>query len=110
MIHFASIPMIVNPSFRPGLAALAEWLREHCYSAFACERVLNHVAATGCLASATYLDREDEGEATEVFVSALPEVPADSERWDRPDAFLDVAMLLDGTHPPRSGPSRRRPR
>jgi hypothetical protein len=99
-----SVPLYCNPALRPGVAALAEWLRDHDYSAYAAERVLNHVAATGCLATAAYLDREDEAEATEVFVEALPEVPADSERWDRPDAFLDVPMLLDGTHPAPFGP------
>jgi hypothetical protein len=90
--------MFVKPALRPGVAALAEWLRSHEYSAFARERILNHVAATGCLASATYLDREDEEAATEAFVAALPEV-ADGAAWDREDVFLDAEMLADGSHP-----------
>jgi hypothetical protein len=91
--------MFVKPSLRPGVAALAEWLRDHAYSAFAAERVLNHVAVTGCLASAAYLDREDESEATEVFVAALPEVADDSPAWDREDVFMDVELIQLGTHP-----------
>jgi hypothetical protein len=91
--------MFVKPSLRPGVAALAEWLRDHGYSAFATERVLNHVAVTGCLASAEYLDREDEEAATEVFIDALPEVAGDSPAWDREDVFLDAEMLADNVHP-----------
>jgi hypothetical protein len=99
-----SIPLYCNPALRPGLAALAEWLRERDYSAYAAERVLGHVAATGCLATAAYLDREDEEAATEAFVAALPDVAGDSPAWDRDDVFLDVEMLRAGTHPAPFGP------
>jgi hypothetical protein len=94
-----SVPLYCNPALRPDVAALAEWLRERSYSAYAAERVLNQVAATCCLATAAYLDREDEAEATEVFIEALPEVAGDSPAWDRDDMFLDAALLADGTHP-----------
>jgi hypothetical protein len=90
-----SIPMARNPALRPGLAALAEFLRDKDYSTHAIDRVLGHVGATGCLATAAYLDREDEAEATEVFIGALPEVPDDSQAWSKPDVFIDVESLIE---------------
>jgi hypothetical protein len=81
------------------VAALAEWLRDRHYSAHAADSILGHVAATGCLASAAYLDREDEAEASEVFIDALPEVAGDGPAWDREDVFLDAEMLAAGNHP-----------
>jgi hypothetical protein len=94
-----TVPLYCDPAFRPGVAALAEWLRDHHYSAHAADRILGHVAATGCLASAAYLDREDEAEASEVFIGALPAVELDAEAWDREDVFLDAGLLADGRHP-----------
>jgi hypothetical protein len=76
-----------NPAIRPGLDALSWWLEEHHYSQHAREAILAHVAGEGTPTGCPYLEAEDEGPATEAFVSALPAVAYDSATWgdDGPD-------------------------
>jgi hypothetical protein len=83
-----------NPALRPGLDALVGFLIDKDYTAHAVAHILGHVGATGCLATAEYLDREDEEAATEAFVEALPGVPYDAEAWARPDVYLDAESIL----------------
>ena len=90
-----AVPMDRNPALRPGLAALVGFLLDKDYSAHAVDRILGHVGATGCLATAEYLDREDEEAATEAFVEALAAIPYDAEAWDEPDAYIDAESILE---------------
>lgn len=99
MSHSRGISLMVNPALRPGLDALSWWLEDNHYSQHAREAILAHTAAEGTPTGSVYLEAEDEAEATEAFVSALPAVSMDDAAWDRPDVFLDAQMLADGTHP-----------
>jgi hypothetical protein len=65
------------------------------YHQHAREQVIRHVAATGTLEGATYLDPEDQAEAEEVFTEALDTVPFDSPAWDDPAVYFDVESLLE---------------
>jgi hypothetical protein len=88
-----------NPHILVAVAPLAAWLSDHHYSIYAVEEIVGHVAAHGTL-EGSGIEPEDEGEATEVFVDALPEVPFDSPAWDRDTGVLfDAAMLAGGNHP-----------
>jgi hypothetical protein len=93
------VPLYTNPHFQPGLDALSWWLEQNHYSQHAREAILAHTARVGTPTASAYLEASDEAEASEAFVSALPEVPEASEAWDREDVFLDAGMLADGTHP-----------
>jgi hypothetical protein len=85
----------VDPALRPGLGALYVWLMvEKNYHQHAREQVIRHVAATGTLEGAAYLDPEDRAEAEEVFVGALEPVPLDSPAWDDPGVYLDIESIL----------------
>ena len=104
ILHAPSIPMYRDPAFRPGLAALVEFLVARNYSAHAVGRIFDHVATTGTVAGAEPLDAEDEAGAEAAFVDALPAISFDAEAWDRPDAFIDAESLL------AASPRRRIPR
>jgi hypothetical protein len=66
----------VDLALRPGIGALYVWLLvEKDYHQHAREQVVRHVAATGTLDAAEYLDPEDRAEAEQVFVDALEPVP-----------------------------------
>jgi hypothetical protein len=78
--------------------ALAAWLLEANYTAFARERIVEHVTCHGTLAGLVeieLLDAEDEATATEVFIEALPSVPQtdraweDDREWTLPDEELE---------------------
>lgn len=102
MSHSATIPLAVNPSLLPGSAALMGWLLGQDYAQHYREAIGRYAARHGELAGAVQLgllDREDEETAEWIFVESLPEVPYDDPAWDRPDVFLDVAALADGSHP-----------
>jgi hypothetical protein len=70
-------------------------MAEKNYHEHAREQVVRHVAATGTLEGAAYLDPEDRSEAEEVFTDALDPVPFDSPAWDDPGVYLDVESLLE---------------
>jgi hypothetical protein len=94
-----SIPRYRNPQLRRGLAALVEFLMERGYDNSVIRwSIYDHVAIHGTLAG-SLIEPEDEADAEAVFVAALPEVPFDSEAWDHDEVFLDVAMLIEQTHP-----------
>jgi hypothetical protein len=61
--------------------------------------ILAHAAAEGTPTGSPYLEREDEAEATEAFVGALPDVPLDDPSWDDPTFVFDAEMLAEGNHP-----------
>jgi hypothetical protein len=95
--------------------ALAAWLLEANYTAFARERIVEHVTCHGTLAGLVeieLLDAEDEATATEVFVEALPAVPqtgrewCDPMEWTLPDAELEAidAELFDAECDRRDAP------
>jgi hypothetical protein len=93
------IPLYVSPSVRHALEQLGVLLDDYHYSPRARGRILSYAAAHGTRTGCAYLDREDEADATEVFVAELGPVDSDSPAWDREDVFLDVAMLEAGAHP-----------
>ena len=101
-VSHATVRLHRNPALLPGAAALMAWLLEQNYSQVIREAIGRHVHTHGELAGAVaagLLDREDEATATEVFIDALPDVPADSPAWEVPDVILDVELLLAGVHP-----------
>jgi hypothetical protein len=65
------------------------------YDQHAREQVIRHVAATGTLEGAAYLDPEDRAEAEEVFTDAQDLVPFDSPPWDDPGVYLDIESVLE---------------
>jgi hypothetical protein len=91
--------LYVSPSTRKALEALATLLLDYHYSAHAIGRIAAYAAANGTPTGCAYLDREDEADATEVFVAELGPVDYDSPAWAREDVFLDVELLAAGTHP-----------
>lgn len=88
MSYCAAIHGVVNPAIRPGLDALDWWLADNHYSQHARERIVAYAAAEGTPTGSPYLEAEDEAEASEAFVGALPAVPFDSAEWG-PDEDLD---------------------
>jgi hypothetical protein len=94
----------------PALRALYDHLVDVHYSFHAAEQIVAHTAEEGTPTGCPYLDREDEGAATEVFISALPDVPADDPAWDDPAVILDTELLLGDEHPfPLSDPDEGSP-
>jgi hypothetical protein len=88
-----------NPQLAPGLSALAAFLIDQHYSSHAIGRIEAYVATHGTLAG-SMIEPEDEAGAEEAFVSALPELPADSEAWDRDTGVIFCTeWLADGSHP-----------
>jgi hypothetical protein len=99
-----SVPLHRNPSLRPGLAALVEWLTEGDYTAHAIGRILDHTAVEGTPTGAPCLDPADEYGASSVFCDALDLVPYSADAWSFDDVYLDARMLADGVHPFPFGP------
>jgi hypothetical protein len=97
----ASIPLHVSPSVRKALGELATLLRDYHYSEHAVGRIVAHTAREGTPTGCPELDREDEQDASEVFVAELEPVGLDSPAWDV-DAgavYLDVDLIVRGEHP-----------
>lgn len=66
------------------VAALETWLVERGYNRVCIFEILDHLRLHGELSSLVpqWLDREHLEAATEVYVEALPAVPAASREWD----------------------------
>jgi hypothetical protein len=97
--------MYKNPFTIPARAVLADWLIDRHYSAHAREAITGHVAMHGTLAG-SMIEPEDEGEATEVFISAIPAIDFDDPVWGRDDAvIIDVELAGRGEHPWPYGPT-----
>jgi hypothetical protein len=94
-----SVPYYRNPTYRPGLAALVEHLMGKDYSSHAIARIFDHVATSGTL-EGSLVEAEDMAEAEATFVDNLPELPADSECWDRDTSLIiDLDLLRRNEHP-----------
>jgi hypothetical protein len=93
------VPLHRNPTLRPGLAALVEWLMDSDFNAHAIGRIFDYVAVQGTPTGCPELPAEDEAPATAVFCDGLDAVPYSSDAWTHDDVFLDAQMLADGTHP-----------
>src|SRR5262245_12448065 len=98
------IPLYVSPSVGHALEQLGVLLDDYHYSPHARGRILSYAAAHGTPTGCADLDREDEADATEVFVAELGPVDSDSPAWAREDVFLDAELLAAGTHPWPLGP------
>jgi hypothetical protein len=100
MAYSAQVRLDVNPQVAAALEQLGILLDEYGYSAFAKARIWAWTVANGTPTGCRYLDREDESDATDVFVASLPEVPFDSPAWDRDTSVIfDVEMLVEDNHP-----------
>jgi hypothetical protein len=94
-----AVPYYRNPQYRPGLAALVEFLMRHDYITLDRWRIYDHVAVHGTLEGSA-IEPSDMAQAEAVFVHALPAVEPDSEAWDRDTSLImDVELLLRGEHP-----------
>ena len=97
----SAIPIHRNPTLRPGLAALVEFLVDHHYSARAILAIEGFTAVNGTPTGCEHLEPDDEAGATDAFTDALEPVLGDSPAWDDPGVFLDLDSLLEprGTCP-----------
>jgi hypothetical protein len=94
-----AVPLYRNPLFRPGLAALVEWLRDSEYSAHTTGRIFDYVAVNGTPTGCPELEPTDEAAATAVFCDGLDAVPYSSEAWSDPGVYLDVDSILEAANP-----------
>jgi hypothetical protein len=99
MISRKSVPFHVSSSLSGAMAALDGFLEDAGYHAYSRRAIVRAAAVHGTPTASTELCDEDEAEATEAWVSALPESPFDGPAWDHEDVFLDVELLAAGTHP-----------
>jgi hypothetical protein len=97
--------MYHNPSLRPGLAALVEFLMDRIYSGRSIAKIYDHAAVHGTLAGCLDLEPEHEADAEVAFVDALPAISADDPAWDDAGVYTDVESLLE----PREAVPTRRP-
>lgn len=98
-MNSTTLPIYLNPALRPGLDALDWWLADAHYSQHARERIVSFAAAEGTLTGSPYLEAEDEADATDTFIGALPAVAGDNPAWDDQTVILDARLLADGNHP-----------
>jgi hypothetical protein len=100
MVHSASIAKDVNPQIARAAAELGILLDDYHYSPHARDRIVRYTIAHGTPTGCPELDREDESDASAVFESELEPIEFSSDAWDRDGGvYLDVPMLIDGTHP-----------
>jgi hypothetical protein len=93
------VPFHINPALAPAADALGVTLFGLGYHEHARGKIVALALVTGDPTASEELCDEDQSEAVDAWVDALPEVPYSDPAWDRDDAFLDVAMLAAGTHP-----------
>jgi hypothetical protein len=91
-----SVPYYRNPTFRPGLAALVEFLMGRDYTSHAIGRIFDFVACNGTL-EGSLIEAEDMADAEAVFVDAMPPIDFDNPVWGSDDDLDDLDI------PPISG-------
>jgi hypothetical protein len=79
-----SVPFYRNPTFRPALAALVEFLMGRNYSGHMVGRIFDFAAVHGTL-EGSMIEPEDMEAAESTFVDNLPEIPFDNPAWGEPD-------------------------
>jgi hypothetical protein len=95
----ASVQFDVNPRHEEALTILRRWLVAQNYSFRAAGEVVAYVVREGTLAG-SLIEPEDMALAEEMYVALLPDVPIDSDAWDRDQSVIfDVEMLAAGAHP-----------
>jgi hypothetical protein len=92
------VPYYRNPTLRPGLAALVEFLMGRNYSSHAIARVFDFVACNGTL-EGSMVEPGDMDAAERAFVDALPAIDFDDPAWGSDDDLdgLDIPPVCGGS-------------